>query len=761
VANFSKKVCRLFLPCFLLALIGNKKPLDLATYNEILRSYTIIGDFSRKSPTRDIGEGFFWRYPYQIPAIKFPINADYAVDKTNMILTPGVGRDLEHINLGRKNFMEGDFELAKKTFLTARASFGEDSPYHKRIDLYLGMTFLHMALALDKPNPSEKQDVEIRTLYNNAATFFAWALIRKKDSADPHIDKIAHRYYYYLTAIYYRYGKYATAYSVAQEGLNFLRQSGHKEFRPHFHRILAESFIENKTYEAAVVELDKAIRLDPDETIAPMLFARIADIYFHLNNYELAEDFYGIAIKIARDSNKIAREQMVLRAESLFWLKKTDLAIQNIEYALNNYTSDNVNLEPKNTFLAFARLRLADVFLQAKEVEKAKIAYYQTYSYHPSTDAAKIARVRSACLELPYYKGNNIAHARKLLEVEKDFLPAIEGQELAYACYVNSFAQHERDETMIAKISEFFLRYPYSDFIKSMIPPVQDFHYRRLLSLFDSKDYYGFAVFFESNADKIINKLAIDDEIKAFKAHALIFQTEKAERFYAAFSEGRTLVPEEQLLQAAFVIDRLNLDLSDKKWMALNLNLAAKLNSRLGIEIDPTPENIDLLQRSFGLKSAIVHAPWMYKLSTTWAEKNSELLCGLSYPILSKINSNRYLKFDVSHSLLNLINMHERLKPANECISYLFDMEMSVFANRPEMLWKRYEARILWKMDERLAAYFWQVAQLMKKGGMDIQYKALLDHIVEQAPANSIEKEFAKLALDKSKFTTEYLWNPQ
>ena len=135
-------------------------------------------------------------------------------------------------------------------------------------------------------------------------------------------------------SIYFRYERWAPAYGALQDALNFLRETGRKERRASFRRMQSELFIKNRDYLNAAQELDLALRQDPNPDTAGLIFARLGDIYFDLNNFELAEDMYALAIRIDKERKNIRPWQYILRGESLFWLGKFTLAQKMMNYGL-------------------------------------------------------------------------------------------------------------------------------------------------------------------------------------------------------------------------------------------------------------------------------------------------------------------------------------------------------------------------------------------------------------------------------------------
>jgi tetratricopeptide (TPR) repeat protein len=123
---------------------------------------------------------------------------------------------------------------------------------------------------------------------------------------------------------------------------------------------LAEAYIKNRDLLSAIQELDTAIRQDPNEIQATRMFSRAADIYYDLNNYELAEDFYAMSSAIDRERLTYNPEQAVLRAESIFWLGRFDesekLMRGAVEYSLKSGASASMQASHN---LPWAALRIA------------------------------------------------------------------------------------------------------------------------------------------------------------------------------------------------------------------------------------------------------------------------------------------------------------------------------------------------------------------------------------------------------------------
>ena len=109
---------------------------DSQRLQQILDTYTFVGDFSPKSEDRKVSEIPFWRYPIKPPRVLFPINKSLGSNQ-EIESTKGSGRAYEHLNRGFMLFQKGSFEEAKKTWLSLRAKWGETYPHQRRTDYYL------------------------------------------------------------------------------------------------------------------------------------------------------------------------------------------------------------------------------------------------------------------------------------------------------------------------------------------------------------------------------------------------------------------------------------------------------------------------------------------------------------------------------------------------------------------------------------------------------------------------------------------------
>ena len=339
---------------------------------------------------------------------------------------------------------------------------------------------------------------DVRNFFSNASNFLGVAYKKPLNVTDKALDKYGPHVLYTLAAIYHNYGRFRQAFETSNNGLNYLRKTGEKTYRHSLRRILAESLILNQTYDSAVREIDVAIRQDPNALKAATDFARVGDVYFGLNNYEIAEEVYALSIAIDRELALISSQQAILRGESLFWLGRFDEAEKMLEYGTRGSKKKNNKHQIDDSTYQYAKLRIADIYLhrasvntgelKEKFLKMAKLRYYRLSHRYVGSEAANVAKMRLTCLDLPTYKGFNVKHAREFLEgVKVNFAFPPVAQELAMACYVSSFTQRERTNEMLGKVKDFAENYPDSKFLQSMIEPVKEVKSSYLDKLFNKK----------------------------------------------------------------------------------------------------------------------------------------------------------------------------------------------------------------------------------------------------------------------------------
>ena len=739
----------------------NPEPLYKKSFKEIIRKYLFIADFSTKPPTRPVSKHLFWRYPIKTPKTYFPIFHPVDDVAKEFPTTPGDGRVYQHITAGRTLFMQGKFAEAKKVFLAARSIYGKTFAHHRRVDYFIGLSYLNEAHELLKASGNDWNNTDVRSAYSNVATFLSWALLIKRQNSDPLVEEISGKQFYNLAAIYYRYGRFGAAFGAAQSGLQHLSSRGSRDFRIKLRRIQAEAYVQNRTYLEAVQEFDTAIRQDPSPEDAAAMFARVGDIYFDLNNYELAEESYALANRIDQEVEQVTPAQFVLRGESLFWLGKFSDAQKMFYYAMETEGFRNSVSPLDDTLRAQAHLRLADAYLAQEKYAKAKLEYFRVQHDYRDSMEGRIAKVRSACLELPQFKGNNVKHAREVLEsMRNDDIPG-DARELAWACEVGSYATRERTEAMVTRVKEFYGRYPSSRFLKSLVTPIKEVKAAKLDAYFKAGKNYQAVTYFEQTREFLYKRINPKTKRNLFASYVDFYQPEKAREFWNAYSKS----PDSDLkvLRQAVTAAELVEGKAGNAWKKRNKHFAKTLPLRKW-NIKANDDSLKLVNRILALSTSDMHVAWLYNLSQHWTKQSPELTCRLGYPLLSRLESAPK-RSPIPRSVLqkDLAGMIKARFPSlletdETCAISLLNLEVRMAKGDPQGLAARYLSRQSWRMSRALASVFWDVSEQTLAAGNQETAKELWRIIRDKAPADAPEKDFAKVRADKSRTEYDQLW---
>lgn len=747
------------------AVLPSTKPLVERSKQEILQEYVIVGDFSLKEPTRNNSGEVFWRYPVKLPKIQFPLQFPDTTDKQALAKdfppTPGSGRPIQHMNRGRTYFLDGDYETARKTWLGGRARYGEDYRYHRRNDYFTAYSFIMIARQnhVERELPWSHPDVRHRLV--NANTFLSWAFGVKKDLPDPLLERITPLALYNQAAIYYRYDKWAAAYGIAERGLNFLRKTGRMTKRADFRRMMAELFIRNRDYMEAVQHLDLALRQQPSPELAAKVFARIGDIYFDLNNFELAEDMYALAIRMDRERELLRPGQFILRGESLFWLGRFQESQKMMDYGLRSMASLKAVEAPPNEHLqALASLRLADNWLALGRNDKAKVAYFRHSQEFRDHETATFARLRLACLELPYYQGNNIKHARELLDDLKASGPALPkpAEELAWTCEVASYAQHERTPQMVDRVRRFYQKYPNSKFLRSLIPAVREVQAQTIERYFAADDPYGAVSFFEKTRDRLFPKVSEQLGAKLFRAYVDTFQSAKAREFYPMRAQ-----PDHDLarLRQAVMLAEASQLKPTQPWARRNRRFARELgNHEWSL---PYSESAKLyVDRVMNADDSLIHVPWIYRLARRWLGSRFSLACELIYPMLQALRerSGGSVRLEPGPRTFVTKNLADLLRYETACAYSVLEWERRLYEGENVVdLAKLYLARDFLPVNRSTANLYFAVAEDADQAGRRGLATQLWQRIIDQGDVDLPEYGFAKSRLNNRRTELEKLWD--
>jgi tetratricopeptide (TPR) repeat protein len=736
--------------------------------DSIIKNFMFVGDFEQKEATRANSQEVFWRYPSTLPKVTFELdmNPDFDSEamRADFPATTGEGRAYQHMNRGRVLFLEGNVDEARKTWLSGRARYGRNYESHRRTDYFIAQSFMYQGWLKWKDNGKKYDVPEVRQNFVNASTFLAWAFDRKKDLPDGLLERVSPRAYYNQSVIYFNYERWAGVSGSVANGLDFLRRTGRKEYRRDLRRMMAEVHIRNRSYLEAVQELDLTLRQDEDTESSAAIFARIGDIYYDLNNFELAEEVYAAANKIARELNQIRPSQYILRGESLFWLGRFEEARKTMQYALQAAGLPQAVEELDTNMQALASLRIADTWLAVKNYEKARLTYFQHGQEFRGHVTANFAKIRLACLELPEYEGNNIRHARQLLQELKDQADIIPpaAQEMAWTCETASYAQHERSPEMVDRVRAFAQHYPNSSFLQKLVEPVREVQSRKIDDYFTAGDIFGALQFFEKTRSYLFPVISEKLATRLFAGYAEINQAERAKEFLPVFEKSR--MNELGLLQLASVLVEL-VDKSEGKdkehWRGRNRSLALELE-KLDMFM-PLDDRIRLyLHRIINHKEGFEHYPWILTLGLKWVEDDVSIGCDIVYPMLQKIQSNDQLRnrFAVERTSTRFIDgtLKDLLRFETNCAYSLMEFELDMNKGSIGELAQRYLKRDYIPFNEMTAAIIWHVAEEAHAQGDRTSAVALWKLLTTKGGAEIPEVRYAQSRLRVQPTELENLW---
>lgn len=756
---------------------AKEKKLYQSSFDDIIQYYTFINDFNQKEPTRDISKGLFWKYNYIIPKLQFHIDTDFSDVKNIMPKIEGSGRPIEHMNKGRIAFLKGDFESARKIFLTGRAKYGDTYKLHRRNDFYIGITYLKITEARLKAAKGNYKDPVVKSSFATAATFLSWAFVLKKDIPDQIVDKYSPSGLLNLASIYYTYDRYALAHSTAELGLHILRIKGLKKGRSTLRRLIAETWVRNRTYLRAVSEIDTMIRQDHVPKDVAAGFARVGDIYFDLNNYELAEDAYALSSAIDKQRKVINPAQHILRGESLFWLGKFSEAQQELTFGIEGENAFQSESKLPDGFAPYAKLRIADAYFarylkqpktQAKErnklFTKAKLEYFRVERNYPRSEAAQIAKIRRACFELPFYKGKNVRHARELLESLKQTTLPAPAIELAWACKVGSYTDRDRNKEMVERVRKFSNQYPRSTFLQSFFEPVREVQASTIDTYIKNKNIYLTIEFFEKNRSTLFPTISKKRQKALFEAYVDSFNSPKAKEFWPTYQK-RAMTPTELLRSIVFTTEMQASSKKkslQKKWKNKSIQLG-KILSKKPQQPELNKLNQNFINRILSTPYASQHYGWIYKISKKWSNKSPKYTCQLQYPILaallkskkkpsSLLNIKKEIMETVDNKLPGLFEIDQ------VCGELLINLEKKILKKDPKLYAQRWVQRRDWPIVAETARLFWNAAEYLSKIGDKKSARALWKLLASQPENTIIESKYAKLRLDPNKTEFEGIW---
>ncbi len=751
------------------------KKLAKRDFKFILENYSFPNDFSSKPEERDAYPEVFWKYPLQLPKVEFKIESDFGDPAAYIPIITGSDRIVEHINKGRVAFLKGNYDEARRIWLTARNEFKDNNPHSKRLNYLIGMVYLKIAQnsSLSKvEDPTGVQSKINEGYYGNTNTFLSHAFTKEKTTIDPEIDPFAPRALYNVAAIYHKFSRFPAAYHAATEALTFLKETGKKEFRFDLHRIISESLIINGNYIDAVRELDQAIRQDPDPAMARHAFSRIGDIYFGLNNYEFSENAYTLAIGLDKEFKTLSSHQGILRGEALFWSGYIDEAQEMLLYGIEGAKHSKSPVEP--TTLGWAKLRYADTWMakaslstgniRKEHLSKARLEYFRVMSEYQGSEQAITASLRFYCLELPAYDGNNVLHARQFLETLKTehMLPP-QGVELAWACYTNSFTSRERTEAMLAKVSEFASRYPRSKFLNSMTEPVKEVkssYLGELLELPNKKK----AIEFYEKYGKTLYKNGLKDEwaTQLFAIYYDRLEIEKAKPFWPVIQRQKIASNTDLIRRISWLEEQTNVSKDTKMRKLLGEYLTAATNLKWSESDSASVKKY--LPRIRSVDDDFSSGPWIVDWLAS-GNLNLEQLCKEVMPLISSA-SQKEKKAKLLENWLKLItkeidkSLGDLISKDAGCTASLVDLEAFLFkrTNKESQFASLWLNRRTQSVSLETVGYIWAASEIFEKEGKSKEANVLWNLLTDPKNSKFEESKWAKLKLDPSKTEYEDLW---
>jgi tetratricopeptide (TPR) repeat protein len=753
---------------------AEEKTLDLnkMTFKEILERYVFIADFNQKPADRPITKEVVWKYPFKLPPVNFDLDLD-TVDLDAMVFpVHGQGRDIERINVGRVAFLAGNHQEAYDIWLTARQVFKDNVATNKILEFFMGVNALAIYKKEAKLPHLDPNRLAPKAYIQRAAYFFAATFILRKDVPDERIDKHASWALYNLAVFYYMFERFPSVFGAADMGLASLLKEGKKEHRAEFRRLLAECYIRNQDLISAIQELDTAIRQDPDPIQAAKMFSRVGDIYYDLNNYELAEDMYAMAGAIDRESKNYSPAQALLKAESIFWLGRVSEAENIFRIAASNaleVQGDGWLMESKT--IPWALLRVGDALLiraqnekekKKKELlDKARLAYFQVQSAFPKSEAARIADVRGACLEMPTYQGNNVPHARSLFADVKEKKDVPENlMELVWACDAGSYSDREKTDLMVSKIKEFSDKYPSSRYLDAMLAPVKDVQASKIEEYFAKDQWEAATEFFEQRRELLFPKISVDLATKLWTAYVETGRSSKALEFWPKARGQKRATDLEHLRQAAFLFEVVSTKAGGKS----GNDLASVNKTLMDIEWDEKPSQIemDYLSRILVSRDVAIGYPWILNLQDAWTASDEGASCSVLFPFLSRINSDPKSPAKARSEVVRRTNEFGESKIADvkskdpTCFQSWLDFESKVVGEKA--LESIYDKRADWVVEGPWLDRLWTWSESLYARGRRPDAVKIWQKIVDKAPKDSFEFRMAKSRLDPLKTEYEALW---
>lgn len=739
-------------------------------FEEILKSYVIVADLKTKEETRKISDYVFWRYKLLLPKEDFDLHW-FADDAEKQIpVTPGTGREYEHANLGRTQFLAGDYLTAINTWLALKKVWGKDFPYAKRIDYFIARGYLALAAEELKKHPGQKfYEVleEIKPHLLRAGTFMETTWIVNERVKDNQIDSQRALGLYNLAVMAYAFEKHSRAFAMSEFALEEIVKTEDVSLRPELRRLRAEIFIYTNDFMNAFKELDLGIRQDPNPRDASLMLARIADIYFNFNNYELAEEMYAHAARIDFENERMNLARQVVRGEALFWLGRFDDCQKVMQIALDMEPFYIGQESLTDEYRRIATLRIADSYLAKNQFEEAKLEYFKATQTFRKNWAEKVAKVRSLCLELPQFDGRNIQHGQDgLEELKKDPEMTLEATELAWTCQIASVLDHRKDQDMIRRALEFARAHPEAKIVSRFADAFIEVKAGHLQDLLGEGKLIQAVEFYEKKKNDYYKKLDAVTQKKLFFAYIKIHRSDKALDLSSEGFFATDLTDEEEMLLGVFLAEA---EEKIQKADTLSAKTRTRLEQRLQNRRWSASDSVDgriLIGRALNASDRGVHSQWTLNLVRSWVRKDLSNVCEMYLPMASnfmrsqKKDISAKSRNEVSQEYLSILDsqLSNILEKDEACALSLLEVEFNIMESKVEELARRYVSRAEWNMTKDLLGLFMRVASKSSAAGLKKEAKKLWEIVFEKSDEGSSEATAAKAALSEDQTRFDSIW---
>ena len=465
---------------------------------DVLDNYIFIGDFSEQEPRPNKKYAHYFKPPpvYSPLFLKFTPYPRISHSK-------GEGRDNQMLNRAILLNNQGEFERAIETLLKYTEERGQ-GPITWKYQFLIGVANFNWGLGDNYHLPYYQFIEQHPDGHHKVMVGLSYAYSSLVDHYEHQLAIIA---FYNLIIGLYSEGHYELCYNSVDR---LLREFEHTEYHYYFSIIKADLLARNKDFRQAVQVLDHAIRFFGDQGNVAQAFFRVAEIYFYLHSYMLANDVVDMALVI--DPNFIYDKPELLWnvAEFKFWqghyveARKYYLALQK----------DYIN----HFYGRYALIRLGDLEFELKNEKQARYWYNQSVFLHNEHTTGKISKLMLTYIRFlrkPSLKKLSPVDV-KLLKDHRAELQAIEDdpdrhpffRELAaYYILLSQIKEGPIDSNLTKKMKRFIHVYPESQFNTSFRPYFLRVLHEKFEQLYDLGDYKLALSYYEMNYDNLYKTL--------------------------------------------------------------------------------------------------------------------------------------------------------------------------------------------------------------------------------------------------------------